>query len=76
MADMKLSELQSICEELKIRTAALTELHGSLEDQGIDSLDKASLIFALEKRFQIAIADSDYDSLSTPADIMTLCSQE
>ncbi len=70
---MELSELQEICISLNIKTAELTELNGSLEDQGVDSLDKATLIFELEKKFGISIDDSEYDSLRTPADIISAC---
>jgi acyl carrier protein len=68
---MTLSELQQLCVSLNIQTAALVERNSSLDDQGVDSLDKASLIFEIEKRFSISIPDSEYDELKTPGDLLS-----
>ena len=42
----------------------------SLEDLGVDSLDKVTLLFELEKSFQISIPDEQIGSVRTVGDIV------
>lgn len=41
----------------------------SFESLGIDSLDKITFIFELEKEFDIDIQDNDIDNLKTPNEL-------
>jgi acyl carrier protein len=45
-------------------------LDSTLEDLGIDSLDKVNLSFALEEAFEIAIPDDSLYQLRTVGDIV------
>ena len=45
-------------------------LENSLQDLGVDSLDKVTLLFELEKSFQISIPDEQIGSVRTVGDIV------
>jgi acyl carrier protein len=42
----------------------------SLEEKGLDSLDKATLIMKVEEMANVKIPDEVYDTLDTPGDII------
>ncbi|MDE9449058.1 acyl carrier protein [Aliiroseovarius sp. Z3] len=44
----------------------------SLEDVGIDSLDKATLVMKVEEVAGVTISDELYDELNTPRNIVEL----
>ncbi len=44
----------------------------SLEDAGIDSLDKATLVMKVEEVAGVTISDERYDELNTPKSIVEL----
>ena len=45
-------------------------LEGSLEDLGFDSLDKVTLLFELEKQFQLSIPDEEARSMRSVSNIV------
>jgi acyl carrier protein len=45
-------------------------LDSSLQDLGVDSLDKVTLLFELEKTFQISIPDEQIGAVRTVGDIV------
>lgn len=45
-------------------------LDSSLQDLGLDSLDKVTLLFELEKQFQLSISDEELRSIQHVRDIV------
>lgn len=43
---------------------------GSLRNAGLDSLDAATILLALEERYDISISDEDFEALDSVNDIV------
>jgi acyl carrier protein len=48
----------------------------SLEDHGIDSLDRSSIFMTIEDKYGISIPDSDLGKLTTFSNIVTYINQK
>lgn len=66
LAERVLSALASVKHISRDRIS----LESSLQDLGLDSLDKVTLLFELEKQFQISIPDDEVRSIRSARDVV------